>query len=113
MSEIDYSEIRNRWVTEGAESDIGLWWLADDLREALGAGATEQAVRTATLEVLRPLLEKNQLRTVTLQEGGTFEVWPGTVDEILARIESGWEEVGSPDIGDVAWFIGERCLGLG
>lgn len=105
---IDFETIRKRWVTEGSESDLGLWWLADDLREILRDDATEEEVRAATLEALRPLLESGKLRAVTLLEGGKFEVWAGDIDQQLASIDEGWRTVGKPNIGDVVWFIGER-----
>jgi len=105
---IDFEAIRKRWVKESSESDLGLWWLADDLREVLGDGVPETEVRAATLEALRPLLESGKLRAVRLLEGGKFEVWSGAVDQQLERIAEGWRAVGKPDIGDVAWFIGKR-----
>lgn len=108
MTNVDFKAIHERWVMEGSKSDLGLWWLADDLREILGDDAAEEEVRAATLEALRPLLESGKLRAVTLAEGGKFEVWAGDVDQQLASIAEGWRTVGRPDIGDVVWFIGER-----
>ena len=108
MSEIDFQAIRERWVQEGSESDMGLWWLAEDLREVLGDTATEEEVRDATLTALRPMLESGTLRAVNLLDGGAFEAWSGDVDQQLARIVEGWKAVGTPDIGDVVWFIGRR-----
>lgn len=105
---IDFESLRERWVTEGSESDLGLWWLADDLCETLCADATEEEVRTATLEAVRPLLESGKLRAVDLLEGGDFETWSGDVDQQLATIAKGWKAVGRPTIGDVVWFVGER-----
>ena len=104
----DVEALRERWVTEATESDLGLWWLADDVRDCLGDGATENEVRSMTLAALRPLLESGRLRAVALQEGGRFEVWTGDVDGQLARIVDGWRSVGKPTIGDVIWFIGKR-----
>jgi len=108
MNDIDFKTTRERWVTEGSESDLGLWWLAEDVREVLGDAATEEEVRAATLTALGPLLESGALRAVTLLDGGKFEVWSGDVAEQLARIAEGWKAVGKPDIGDVVWFIGTR-----
>ncbi len=103
-----YDTLRKQWIVEAAESDLGLWWLADDLRELLGDGAAEQQVRSATLEALTPLLESGQLRAVMLGDRGELEIWSGSVADVLARIESGWKKVGTPNIGDVVWFVGER-----
>lgn len=108
MKDIDFTTIRDRWVTEAADSDLGLWWLADDLREVLGEAASEEDVRSATVNALRPLLESGALRAVTLLDAGKFEVWPGGVDQQIARIVEGWRALGKPDIGDIVWFLGPR-----
>lgn len=108
VTDIGLEAMRQRWVAEGSGSDLGLWWLADDVREVLGPGAAEEEVRTVTLRALRPLLESGKLRAVDLREGGKFEAWPGDIEQQLGRIESQWSKVGKPDIGDVVWFIGPR-----
>ena len=108
VAEQCFAILRKRWVLEGADSDLGLWWVADDVRQCLGADATEDEVRTATLDALRPLLESGRLRAVTLRDGGAFELWSGVVEHQLARVSEGWRAVGVPGIGDVVWFIGRR-----
>jgi len=108
VMDIDLEAMRQRWVAEGSGSDLGLWWLADDVREALGPGAAEEEVRIVTLRALRPLLESGKLRAVDMLERGKFEGWPGDVEQQLGRIESEWRKVGRLDIGDVVWFIGRR-----
>jgi hypothetical protein len=110
MSNIDLTSIRSRWVAEASTSDLGLWWLADDIREELGEQATEDQVRAATLQAVRPLLESGEIRAVSLLEGGAFEVWPGDVDEQLALIGEQWRLLGKPDIGDIVWFVGPRSF---
>lgn len=108
MNDDKIEAIRERWIEEGLGSDLGLWWLADDVRELLGDKVPEEGVRSVTLEILRPLLQSGKLRAVTLVEGGKFELWVGDVDQQLARIADGWRSVGRPDIGDVVWLIGQR-----
>jgi hypothetical protein len=108
VTDIDLEGVRGRWVAEGSESDLGLWWLADDVRELLGADATEEEVRATTLRALRPLMESGQLQAVNLLEGGKFEPWPGDVAQQLERIEKAWRATVEPNIGDVVWFIGNR-----
>ena len=104
------SELQERWVQEAAESDLGLWWLADDVRERMGAGAAEGEVREQTLELLKPLLETRQLRAVSLLPGGGFEVWHGTVEETVEQIRKQWCRLTEqPNIGEVVWFIGDRA----
>jgi len=108
MTQINLDALRERWAAEGADSDLGLWWLADDLRTVLGNASTEAEVRSATLEVLRPLLESGQLRAVSMLEGGKFAIWTDDVNRQLEIISDRWKQVGKPDIGDIVWFIGER-----
>ncbi len=107
-TDIELEGLRGQWVAEGSESDLGLWWLADDVRELLGAEATEEDVRATTLRALRPLLESGKLKAVNLLEGGKFEPWPGDVDQQLDRIAEAWRAAVKPNIGDVVWFIGTR-----
>ncbi len=99
-------DLQQRWVREASTSDLGLWWIADDVR-ALMPCACEETVIHETLEVLRPLLEEGALRAVDLLADGIFKPWPGTADEQLKKIESEWRALGSePNIGDVVWFVG-------
>jgi hypothetical protein len=108
MSDPDIHTLQDLWVQEASQSDLGLWWLARDVRKVLGPDSSEEEVRRTTIQAIRPLLESGRLRVVDLLEGGRYQVWPGDVASQLSRIELGWREVGIPDIGDVAWFLGER-----
>lgn len=110
MNSIDFTSIRSRWLKEASTSDLGLWWLADDIREVLGGQATETEVRTATLQAVRPLLESGRIRAVTLLEGGAFKVWEGNVEQQLTAIGEQWRLLGTPDIGDIVWLIGSRSI---
>lgn len=101
--------VQGRWVKEAEDSDLGLWWLADDVREFLGAEASEAVVRERTLEFVKPLLESGQLRAVDLLSGGRFREWGGEVSEQLARISEAWARLERrPRIGDIVTFIGLR-----
>jgi hypothetical protein len=105
-SDEELEDVRKRWVEAGAGSDIGLWWLADDIRQ-LKTGASEDEVRLETLRALRPLLLQGALRAVSLLPGGAYRPWEGSVDAQLARIDAAWAELGrAPDIGDIVWFLG-------
>lgn len=102
---IDLNALREQWISEAADGDIGLWAIANDVREALGDGAEEEMVCKTTVEALRPLLASGNLRAADMFDGNG-RVYPEGVDEQLAHIETAWKEVGKPDIGDVAWFSG-------
>jgi hypothetical protein len=102
-------EMIEGWLRECADSDVGLWWLADDIREALPAETPEDAVRHETMRMISRLLETRVVRAVTLETDGGYTAWQGTVDEQLSRIDSEWEALGKPPgIGDIVWFIGPR-----
>ncbi len=101
-------DARKRWVETCANSDVGLWWIADDVRQ-LRPGASEDEIRLETLHALRPLLNQGSLRAAKLLPGGSYQPWEGSVEEQLARIDAEWAALGHPpDIGDIVWFIGSR-----
>lgn len=101
--------VQERWIKEAEESDLDLWWLADDVRELLGQEASEAAVRERTLELVKPLLQSGQLRAVDLLPEGRFREWGGEVTEQLARISESWNHLERrPRIGDIVTFIGPR-----
>lgn len=101
--------LRQEWSETAKDSDMGIWWLAADVREAFGAHLTEDEVRTITLDALKPLLESSQLRAGDLLDGGVFSGWGGSARQQLERIEREWKEfMKPPTIGDIVWFIGPR-----
>lgn len=109
MSDSQKVEAAQRgWVRDARSSDLGLWWLAADIRE-LWPGIPESEVRLETLRALRPLLDSGALRAVHLFPGGKFKAWDGSVEEQLARMDAEWTALGrAPDLGDIVWFIGPR-----
>jgi hypothetical protein len=108
MTDEELESLRVSWSQACAGSDVGLWWVADDVRQ-LQPRASEEEVRLETLRALRPLLTAGTLRAVSLLPGGAYHAWEGSVDEQLARIDRAWATAGRPpDIGEVVWFIGVR-----
>jgi hypothetical protein len=109
MNIIDALEdVRRRWVETCTTSDVGLWWIADDVRQ-LRPGAPEHEIRLETLRALRPLLQQGSLRAAKLLPGGSYQLWGGSTEEQLAKIDEEWAALGRPpDIGDIVWFIGAR-----
>lgn len=109
------ADLQRRWVAEGRKNDLGLWWMARDVRQSLGPRASEDDVRARTLDLLRPLLDAGELRAAGLLPGGKFAEWKGSVEEQLHRIDSDWRALErKPSLGDVVWFIaGARPAGSG
>ena len=102
--------LQERWRREAAGSDLGLWWPADDVREILGAGVSEERVRQVTLQTLEPLLRDGSLRACDLTGQANFRSWPGSVDTWLSRIDREWKALGEqPSIGDMVWFVGRSA----
>jgi hypothetical protein len=102
--------IQDRWILESKESDLGLWWLAQDLRGHLGKNAEEKEVRTRTLEALQPLLTTGLLKAVDLLPEGKYSEWQGSIEQQLKRIEKEWVALNRPPkLGDIVWFIGPRA----
>ncbi|HVG60978.1 MAG TPA: hypothetical protein VNA24_20635 [Hyalangium sp.] len=101
-------DARRRWVETCASSDVGLWWVADDIRQLM-PGAPEHEIRSETLRALRPLLQQGSLRAAKLLPAGSYQLWGDSIEEQLARIDEEWAALGRPpDIGDIVWFIGAR-----
>jgi hypothetical protein len=99
----------DRWERECDTSDVGLWWIADDVREALPGDSSEEDVRREALAFIRDLLSRTSVRASDVLPGGEFVPWSGSIGEQLDRIEAAWANLGrQPNIGDVVWFIGRR-----
>ena len=104
----DVEGAKRRWVRLTQEDDLGFWWLADDVRELL-PGAQEEEIRRETLAALRSLMKAGVLFAADQLDNGEFEIWDGSVDEQLARIDAEWAKLPrQPTLGDVAWIVGPR-----
>lgn len=105
-SEIRLAALPEQWKRAARESDLGLWWIADDVREILGERASEEDVRTEVLRLLGPLLRSGDLVAVDLVST-KYRCWGGSVDEQLLRIDSEWRRLDAPpSIADIVWFVG-------
>jgi len=101
--------LQKSWVTIAEESDLGLWWLAADVRGLLGIEASEAQVREHTIRLLKPLLESGELRAVDLLPRGRCREWTDDVAGQLMKIEEEWKGLSrTPSIGDIVCFIGPR-----
>jgi len=109
MKARDYSSLHEEWKEAATGSDIGLSWIAQDVRELLGAVVAPDVVRKETLRALEPLLRAGDLRAVDLLPGGAFKTWDGDVTSQLARIDAEWTALPRPlSLGDIVWFVGPR-----
>ena len=82
---------------------VGLWWLANSVRELLPAN--DPSVIDETLALLGPPLEAG--RIIAGQFGTyVFEEWKISPAEIISEIKREWTELGrDPDIGEIVWFV--------
>lgn len=102
-------EMIARWIHQCEESDVGLWWIADDLREANPTVSDENDVRQPAVPMIRTLLATEQVRAATLLPEGKYALWEGNIDDQVTRIDHEWAALGrSPNIGDIVWFVGPR-----
>jgi hypothetical protein len=74
--------------------------------------APEEDIRRESLAALRPLLTSGAIRAATPLPDGEFELWEGSTDEQLSRIDLEWRRLGrQPTIGDIVWLVGPRRSG--
>lgn len=89
------SKLRKDWKRNGAGSDLGLWWLANDVRCVHSQERSEDEVRHLTLETVRPLLESGNLRAGDMHPDGTFVPWSGTAEESCAAFPKSGRRLGA------------------
>jgi hypothetical protein len=101
---MDIDDLVADFLKESEVDYVGLWEIAQESREDLGARSSEEA-RKLSLEVVRRLYEKG-LRPGNYW-GGDFDYWP---DEgcraALERIEREWIRAGAdPNLAEpICWF---------
>jgi hypothetical protein len=98
-------------IAEAKEDEVGLWLVIAKVREELGV-LDDDKVRESTISCVRRLLKSNEVEAGYYKPDGTgVEIWNLNADEIVSRIESGWEALGrEPDIGEVVVFVGCRRM---
>lgn len=84
---------------------MGLWWLAEDVRDLLGPDQAEEHVASETLRAPEPLLEARAMMPCDLRGPGYFVPWVGSPEEHAGRILDAWKKLDEPDIGDIVWFV--------
>ena len=103
-------EVKLAALRELEEDEVGLWLLCRWVREKL---RTEDpvAVSRLTLQVVRELLETGGVVAGyygSLGSGvppGYITPWPGSVEDILDRIDREWAALGrEPNIGEIVIF---------
>ncbi|MBO7486734.1 MAG: hypothetical protein J6T84_11815 [Spirochaetaceae bacterium] len=100
--------LQNEWVKTSIDSEMGLWWLANDVREIIG-NLPEQEICSLTLNLIKPLLIEKKLLPITLNNDGTYKVWSEEPSRVIEKIRNQWLSLGrKPTIDDIVWFIGSR-----
>ena len=101
---IALSEIREELLAEGLDDCVGLWELPWILRRR-DADCMDDEVREQALEIVGSLLREELMESGALQENGEFVAWTCTPEEVLARIDREWRDLGQdPSIGQVCWL---------
>lgn len=103
-----FSDLQNEWVRSSVESEMGLWWLANDVREIIG-NLPEEEVCSVTLEILQPLLTEKKLFPINLSADDRYTIWSDEPTVAIEKIREQWLSLGrKPKIDDIVWFIGDR-----
>lgn len=96
-------------VLELARDDlVGLW---EVIRVVPAAGPSTSSIPERVLALVHDLLTSGMLKAGVPDVAGGFKAWPGSPDEIVARIRDHWRDLGRvPDIGDIVRFAGTSIL---
>jgi hypothetical protein len=94
-------------LLECREDEVGLWYIIGYLRDDLGIEDPDE-VRQTTLQLVRELLERGDIvagwyapRDMGFPAWKILS-WPGSIEEILARIDREWKELGrEPRIAEI------------
>ncbi len=101
----DLTRLKQDILRECMDDDVGLWTILWQLREEHEVADSAER-RRLTLDLVRDLLTSEAVQAgFPSSDGSRFEPWRGSVDEIMGRIETEWDELGrEPTIGDIMWF---------
>lgn len=91
-------------LLEGLEDYIGLWEVIAAVREELPE-KEKPLIRRSVMEIISNLLKRGLMRAGVPTRDGGFTASDEGIDELLARIECEWDELGrEPDVWDIIWF---------
>jgi hypothetical protein len=114
MTMNDLTTIAQDFLTECREDYVGLWSLVARIRRA--GAADDSNIRKTTLDLVTPpLSEKRIVAGQFVPEGkrhpgqsldkNGFETWQMRREDVIAKIESEWKELGrDPILGEIVWF---------
>jgi hypothetical protein len=100
-------ELKEHLHSECEEDEVGLWYIVRGLRDDLGMN-DDAEIRRSTRQLVRELLETGQIVAgwYAPPECGLpdwqIAPWPGSIDDILARISREWDCLGrDPNLGEI------------
>lgn len=107
-------EIRRAFIEETQSDVVGLWLIAQWVKDDLPSLDTV-AARRATLHIIREALLQERVVPGEFVDQDedilVFLQWALPVDETVARIEQEWTALGRDlNPGDVVWFVDARLL---
>ncbi|MEM9539294.1 MAG: hypothetical protein AAGA60_07250 [Cyanobacteria bacterium P01_E01_bin.42] len=100
-------DIRNSVILECGEDYVGLWSIIWQFRE-IGREQNPLERKKKTMRLIKELLEEDLIKAASFSnEKQEFQTWNVPVNEILARIEREWDDLGrEPDLWEIVWFTG-------
>jgi hypothetical protein len=99
--------IKEHLLAECWDDEVGLWYIVDHVYDDLGVEDSAE-VRRMTMQLVRELLETGKIIAgwYAPRDSGLppwrIVGWPGSIDDILARIEVEWDKLGrDPTVAEV------------
>ena len=100
------------WSHELQRDHMALWHIAKEIRHRMPS-ATDNEIRATAMEVIRRLLldPSVQISTFDIPDSRYDGPWPGSRDDILARLEREWLSLGrDPGPGEIGYINNSRYI---
>jgi hypothetical protein len=103
LADVDFDRLVNDFYAESGGDLVGLWELAKEVEELIGAGSAVQDDSTA---IVRALLARGLRAGTPPYSIDGYEPWPDQhPDAVVDRIRQEWDQLGRmPSLPDIVWF---------
>lgn len=100
-----FEELKAALLEECKDDHVGLWSVIFDVKTTF-KDKNPVKVKEITLQVIKDLLDaKLIVAGFPTKDGRNFEAWDYSTEEIISRISSEWDALGTePNLGDIVWF---------
>lgn len=106
------TSVKRDVLEECKDDHVGLWSVLRYVEDEM-PGASEDNLRTATLESLDELLTAGQIQAGFPDSNGkNFHAWPFPAQVVIDYIESHWKPGSRPKPGEIVWFTAPSELSV-